>query len=234
MNKVRTMSPGELARLIKEGLEVNLLLESHTLKELKRVRKSKVLLVEGDRLILAWPQPSLPRPVLGTQLEVSFVIPLEGEMQRYGYTTRVNETLFGYTTADAQTHQAVVVDLPLPADLSPSTLRLFLRTNVPPELGLKVKVVGLGSHELLDLSSKGLSLALPLGETPPAKGTPLSLTVEGFDEHLELSGKVVGLVEHEDKIQVSVELFTMPVTNALALKMLIRQIESASRRTKGE
>jgi hypothetical protein len=195
--------------------------------ERSAVRHARILEVTEDEMVLSLPQPPLPLPLLGQELEISVLLDEAGGPRgRYAFPCSILDVL----PPDAATEgaqPAMVVVFPRERDTYPTSLRQARRFTVTPESSLQLWL-GDQRLKLLDISQKGLRFSdgeLLAGCRP---GDDLRLRLVVHDEPQKLHGRVAAVNHGERGWEVSLELGILPLDAWTSLMGALQELEHAA------
>ena len=214
-----------LVQTLAPGRKLALLPKWHGAPLRAKVLSSLVLGRHQGDLVLSPPHPSLPQPVLGRPMEVTFLSRDRSGLRRYGYYSMVLDTLEDFTCQQGA-RLGVVVLFPRQQDIFPISLRQTRRFPVVPGGPLGLQVKGLTEVRLLDISIQGLRFSHRPGKGGPRRLDEVALTLLINEEAHGLDGKIVGLKQRKNITELSVEMGALPLNARAALIQALREMEA--------
>ena len=222
-----------LVRVLSAGRRLELLPKWHEAPMRAKVLSSSILGRHQGDLVLSPPRPSLPSPVLGRPMEVTFLSREKSGPRRYGYYSMVLDSLedFAY---QGGSRPGVVVLFPRKHDIFPISLRQSRRFQIQPGGSLDLRVTGLSDVQLLDISIHGMRFSHGVTKDGPKPRDKLGLNLLIDQKAHDISGQVVGKRCKKNITEVSVELATLPLNIRAALIQALRDLEAKSSQGKGD
>lgn len=214
-----------LVQFLSPGRPLELLPKWHGAPMRAKVLRSSILgRHEGD-MVLSPPNPSLPKPVLGRPVEVTFLSRDKFGPRRYGYYSMVLDTLEDFD-CQGGARPGVVVLFPRKHDIFPISLRQTRRFPVVPGESLDLEVKGLDDVQLLDISIRGMRFSHKPTKGGPRRRDQLELTFRLNQKAHGLSGQVVGIRQEKTIPEVSVEMGTLTLNARATLIKALRELEA--------
>lgn len=218
--RVKNLSPG---KALEPGSAVDVIPERENTFLPLHPRRCKVLGVEDGDLVISFPDPPLPSPVLGKAVSVSFVLDGEKGPQRLGFFSLVLDVVNQKAEEQGQP-AALVVVYPGERDLGPMELRRLKRHPVPPNGNLKLHLEELDSVRLMDISRQGLRFAITKNKNL-APGQKLAMNLCIKDRDYLIHGQVLQVRPGDHNFQVSVLLETLSLDVWTGLEQALLEIK---------
>lgn len=195
--------------------------------ERSAVRHARILAVMDDEMVLSQPEPPLPLPLLGQDLEISVLMEeTGGPRRRIAFPCSILDVL-PPDAATAGAQPALVVMFPREQDIYPTSLRKARRYAVTPEAPLQLWLEDQRLN-LLDISQKGLRFSngeMLAGYRP---GDDLRLRLVVHDEPQKVRGRVTAVNHGERGWEVSLELGILPLDAWTSLLEALQELEQAA------
>lgn len=209
------------------GRSLQVLLDGRRTWQRNAVRHAQLLAVMDDEMALSLPEPPLPPPLLGQDVEISALLDeAPGQRRRYAYPCTILDVLPDFAGPRGP-QPALVVMFPREDDLYPTSLRKIRRLAVPPEAPLQLWL-GDQRLNLLDISQKGLRFSDGERLAALSPGDELQLKLVVHDEPQKLHGRVASVHLGSWGWEVSLELGILPLDSWTSLLEALQELEHAA------
>ena len=185
--------------VIKPGLAIDLVVNTHLIREVNDIRTSTIYDINGKKLIIAQTDPGLLTSQLNQDIIISFLIDEKGNSVRYGFQAKIVNFIREYRVSSSQTSPAIVVTQKTVPELY--NLRMFYRIQPPNQYGLQIALfdqpVG-----IMDISLGGAIVKVTINqhhEFNLETGKIIKVTLMIDDQNFNLEAQIKRKLFQEDK-----------------------------------